>query len=92
MEQGGPLAGCQQGLGYKQGPTVRLLLVVVEVSGEVLQQVGHTHSVGPGARTQGAESRRQDRDRLVISPVMAGAHSSPQSAAQLSVSRGTVRM
>ena len=55
------------------------------------QELGH-RGQEVGARTQGAESRRQDRDRLVISPVMAGAHSSPQSAAQLSVSRGTVRM
>ena len=54
MQHGGPGAGGQQGLGYKQRLRLRLVVVVLEVSGEVLHQAGHTHSVGPGTGTQGA--------------------------------------
>ena len=58
VEDEGPPAGCEDGLGHEQrglGPGV----VVLELEGEALQEVGDTHGVRPGT---GAEGSRPEVD------------------------------
>ena len=53
MEQWGPGAGGQEGLGYKEAVRGRPeVVVVLQLGGELLQQGGHTHGVWPGAGTE----------------------------------------
>lgn len=61
VEDGGPPAGCEDGLGHKQrglGPGV----VVLELEGEALQEVGDTHGVRPGTGAEGS------RPEVVVVP------------------------